>query len=308
MDIRFSYTLVGIFMVILIILFFLVFLWLATPKEANTELYKIIFNESVSGLELNSTVKFNGVQVGYVQKIYLDNKDLSKVNVIVAISKKIKIGPRTIAILNTQGLTGITHISLSLNMITSILALVKDKDGLFIIPSSPSLFFRLDKAIQISLEELKSISKSFDNILSKNNIKEFDQILKNIETITETFAGKSADIGSIINNSNNFISKLDKASKQLPEVLQHLQDASKKISDLFYKLDQKTARELNSALSTIDKTVNNWNVQLLPKLNQSFNNLHKILLNMQTVSGELVENPSILIRGKIPEPLGPGER
>ena len=308
MDVRFSYTLVGIFMVILIILFFLVFLWLATPKEANTELYKIIFNESVSGLELNSTVKFNGVQVGYVQKIYLDNKDLSKVNVIVAISKKIEIGPRTIATLNTQGLTGITHISLSLNMITSTLALVKDKDGLFIIPSSPSLFFRIDKAVQVALEELKSISKSFDNIFSKNNIKEFDQILKNIETITETFAGKSADIGSIINNSNNFISKLDEASKQLPEVLQHLQNASKQISNLFYKLDQKTARELDSALSTIDKTVNNWNVQLLPKLNQSFNNLHKILLNMQTVSGELVENPSILIRGKIPEPLGPGER
>ena len=166
----------------------------------------------------------------------------------------------------------------------------------------------LDKAIQITLEELKNISKSFANIFSKNNTKEFDQILKNVATITGTFAGKSADIGSIINNSNNFVSELEKAGKHLPEVLQNLQNASKQISNLFYKLDQKTAGELNSALSTIDKTVNNWNVQLLPQLNQSFNKLQKILLNMQIVSGELVENPSILIRGKVPEPLGPGER
>ena len=75
MDIRFSYTLVGTFVIFMTCLLFLMIIWLSSPKEKNVTHYKIIFHESVSGLEKKSIILFNGVEVGYVKQIYLDTID-----------------------------------------------------------------------------------------------------------------------------------------------------------------------------------------------------------------------------------------
>lgn len=308
MDIRFSYTLVGTFVIFMTCLLFLMIIWLSSPKEKNVTFYKIIFHESVSGLEEKSSVLFNGVNVGYVSNVYLDNDDLSVVNVIVAIGNKIKVGPRTIATLKTQGVTGITQINLSLNVKTKVLALVTDKDGRKIIPAMPSLFFRLDSAVQATLTEINKMATNFSKLLDSNNVKEFSDIIANIAIMTNTLANKSQEIGEIINNSNQFTSRLDSASQDFPLALKNWNNVTIKAADLFSTLDKQTSKELNSVLSTVDNTVQDWNIYLLPKLNQAINELQQILLNLQTVSGDLVDNPSILVRGKEQAPLGPGER
>ena len=308
MDIRFSYTLVGTFVIFMVGLLFLMVIWLSSPKERDVILYKIIFHESVSGLEKKSIILFNGVEVGYVKQIYLDNHDLSVVNIIVAIRKNIKIGPRTIATLKTQGLTGMTQINLSLNIRTKSLGLVTGKDGYKIITATPSLFFRLDSAIQETLSEINKLTTNFSRLVDNNNVKALSKILQNITIMTTMLANKSQDLGKVITNSNEFTSKLDSASQEFPLVVQNWNNMTTKAVDLLTTLDRQTSKELNSALASVDDTLQDWNIYLLPKINQAMTKLQQILLNLQTISDELVDNPSILVRGKKQAPLGPGER
>lgn len=308
MDVRVSYTLVGAFVISILAFMFLLIAWLSSPKQTDVIFYKIIFKESVIGLEEKSSVLFNGVNVGYVKEINLNNEDLSVVNVIVGIGKKIKVGPRTIATLKSQGITGMTQVSLATNERTNLLALRKDKNGMEVIPTVPSLFFRLDIALQKVFKEIRRLTSSVSLLVNDSNVKKVTEILNNISKTTKQFADKSPAIGELIVSSKNTVENLNTASEKIPHVVDNLNHATEEVTHLFSNLDKKTARELNQTLSTVQQTVKQWDLYLLPKLMQTISNLKLLSSNLGEVSDELVDNPSILIRGKQSIPLGPGER
>ncbi len=53
--------------------------------------------------------------------------------------------------------------------------------------------------------------------------------------------------------------------------------------------------------------MNTLTQQTLPSTNQVLTNLSLITNNLLEVSDHLRQNPSLLIRGQKPQPLGPGE-
>lgn len=72
------------------------------------------------------------------------------------------------------------------------------------------------------------------------------------------------------------------------------------------RLDQIFKEMANTLLAT--KTLMNTATHdTMPGLNQSLGQLNNVLGNMEQLTNELKNNPSMLIRGKAPQPLGPGE-
>ena len=90
-------------------------LWLASGGawQKKVDLYRAIEDESVAGLNLNAPVKYNGVDVGKVRAIELDHANPNRVNLLFAIERGTPIREDTIAVLKTQGLTGIAYVELS---------------------------------------------------------------------------------------------------------------------------------------------------------------------------------------------------
>ena len=74
--------------------------------------YEILF-ESVSGLGMAADVRYNGLSVGQVVGLGLDDDDPSKVRVRIEVAAGTPIKTDTTAQLNSQGVTGVAFVALS---------------------------------------------------------------------------------------------------------------------------------------------------------------------------------------------------
>ncbi|HEY2863924.1 MAG TPA: MlaD family protein [Casimicrobiaceae bacterium] len=89
------------------------FVWLSTTGHRDDVLYRIHFNESVSGLALGDPVKFRGVDVGTVKTMALDAVDPRRVQVDVKLRKDAPVKTDTKASLKLKGITGVVFIELN---------------------------------------------------------------------------------------------------------------------------------------------------------------------------------------------------
>jgi phospholipid/cholesterol/gamma-HCH transport system substrate-binding protein len=75
--------------------------------------YFVYFEGSVSGLEPGSAVKYNGIQVGRVEKVEIDKANVARVQVEVSLKEGTPVKADTMAALNLQGITGQMFVELA---------------------------------------------------------------------------------------------------------------------------------------------------------------------------------------------------
>jgi phospholipid/cholesterol/gamma-HCH transport system substrate-binding protein len=107
------YFIEGLFIIGLSVATAFFFIWLSTAGHRDDVLYRIHFNESVSGLALGDPVKFHGVDVGTVKTMALDSADPRRVQVDVKLRKDAPVKTDTKAGLKLKGITGVVFIELN---------------------------------------------------------------------------------------------------------------------------------------------------------------------------------------------------
>jgi len=111
-----NYAAVGAFVLIVTLLGALFVYWYSDTGEHRTyDRYEIYFTGSVSGLDKGAAVRYLGVGVGRVIDLRIDPRDSSRVEVIVDVDSRTPISPRTVAMLQLQGVTGLLYIDLAEN-------------------------------------------------------------------------------------------------------------------------------------------------------------------------------------------------
>lgn len=265
MEPKVNYTLVGAFVLILTIALIIFVTWLSSGL--STQRYKhflVILHESVAGLGVNSSVKYNGVNVGTIKKIFLNTHDPEEVRLILQIEEHTPITEGTTATLNSQGLTGITYLALqgsdsNLNPIPLL-----PGEHYPIIKSTPSLFLRLTSSLSDLSNNMSQITKDINEVLGGENPLLFRKILNNLSITSHHLAAQSERLDTILINTA-------RSTQAFPPLL------------------------------------NTLTQQTLPSTNQVLNNLRLMTDNLLELSDDLRQNPSILLRGQKPPPLGPGE-
>src|SRR5256885_1498761 len=99
MESKVNYIVVGLFVIILS--FFLIsgIVWLSSEGHGKKyRTYLVLVREDVTGLNVESPVRFNGVKVGYVNQIELDHHNPKLVRLILRIENSVKITTSTYAI------------------------------------------------------------------------------------------------------------------------------------------------------------------------------------------------------------------
>jgi phospholipid/cholesterol/gamma-HCH transport system substrate-binding protein len=107
------YFIEGLFIIGLSIAAAFFFVWLSSSGHRDDILYRIHFNESISGLSLGDPVKFHGVDVGTVKFMTLDPADARRVQVDVSLRNEAPVKTDTKASLKLKGITGVVFIELS---------------------------------------------------------------------------------------------------------------------------------------------------------------------------------------------------
>lgn len=261
-------------------------LWLSSGKSyrTNYDTYLTYMSESVSGLNLNAPVRYRGVEIGRVRKIALAPGNVEQVELTLDIERGTPVKTDTVAVLQTQGLTGLAFVELTGGGRNSP-ALQKQPGASYpVIKAGPSLLTRLDTAVTRLLTNLNQTSENLNALLDTDNRLAVKKTLTDLAKLADTLAAHSDLIDSTLTDAAHTMNNTARLSDELAGFGQHGGDMRKTLQD--------TRR---------------FTGQTLPEIQQLVSQLRDLTGSLQRVSKQIEQNPSILLYGKTPAKRGPGE-
>jgi phospholipid/cholesterol/gamma-HCH transport system substrate-binding protein len=283
-------------------------LWLSSGEayRQSYETYLVYMSESVAGLSPDATVSYRGVQVGRVRKIELAPNNGELVRLTLDIVKGTPIKQDTIAVLRTQGLTGIAHVELSGGSPSSAPLTAKPGEPFPVIPSGPSLLTRLDTAVTELLDNLNKSSSSLNAVLDADNRKAVAQTLANLETVTRTLAQRSQSIDTALSSTASAMGNVAKLSDQLSGLVERVQASA----DRFDRMSARVSQASSDVAATVrgaGSDVHRFADETLPETRALVAELRGLSVSLRRFSDELEKNPALLVQGRPPAKPGPGE-
>ncbi len=284
-------------------------LWLASggALQKKYDLYLALEDESVAGLNLNAPVKYNGVDVGKVRAIELDPTNPQRVNLLFAIQRGTPIKIDTVAILKTQGLTGIAYVELSGGAITAPLLTVSPGYKYPVIRTKPSLSARLENVLTNVLEKLDSTSNSINAILNEENRIAFKNSLADIAIVAHTLAARKDTLDAGIASAAKTFENASKVTAQMGPVV----DRVGRSADALEKMGNEVALTSASAGKTVDAVgadIKRFGTETLPELERLMGELGALTTSLRRLSEQTERDPRGLLFGRKPLPPGPGEK
>jgi len=148
----------------------LAFVWLSGTDQRDDVLYRIRFDESVSGLSVGDPVKFRGVDVGTVKAMSLDPQNPQLVEVDVALRRNAPVKTDTKASLKLKGITGVLFIELNGGSPGAQMLAAATPEGL--VPEIPSEKTPLTSALEAlpkAIERFVGLENQTRKVLSDVN-------------------------------------------------------------------------------------------------------------------------------------------
>jgi phospholipid/cholesterol/gamma-HCH transport system substrate-binding protein len=198
---------------------------------AQRGLLRIVFEGSASGLHKGGSVNFDGVQVGEILSLKLDNP--RKLVAFVMVDNSAPIRRDTVVGLEFQGLTGVAAISLTGGAATAP-PVPLDADGIPVLTADLS-----------EIQSIRDTLHSVDRILVGNQTLIRDALLS-FETYTASLANKGDDIEKAIGKADDAFASFSGAMAKIDSFMPGLSDG--KADELFEKM--KSIREF---AETFDK-------------------------------------------------------
>ena len=171
---------VGFFVIMSIVLIFVFVIWLVKPTDDKEQtLFKIYFTESVSGLNIDSPVKYRGVTIGKVTKMSINPVNIEEIEVDILVDRDSPIKTDTVAKLKAQGITGLNYIDLSQGSKNAPL-LCENGEEILVIKSVPSFLVKVEESFGSVSVNLSNLMESTQVLLRTENQEEFTKILRSL--------------------------------------------------------------------------------------------------------------------------------
>ena len=308
METKVNYALVGAFVLLLGTVLVMGVLWLASGGafQKQYDLYRAIENESVAGLNLNAPVKYNGVAVGKVQQIRLDPVNPARVLLLFAIERGTPIKEDTVAVLKTQGVTGIAYVELGGGAPAAPPLQAAPGSEYPEIRTAPSLSARLENVLTNVLAKLDSTSSNINALLGSENQAAFKSALKDIAAVAHTIAARKESIDAGIAHAARTFENTARGTARLAPVMESIGRGA----DSVEKMGNSVTRTSVAAGKTVDALgadVNRFGDETLPEMERLLGELDVLSTSLRRLSEQTERNPGGLLFGHRPVPEGPGE-
>jgi phospholipid/cholesterol/gamma-HCH transport system substrate-binding protein len=278
---RLGIFLLGTFAFLAVILFLMVGKKLFTKQVT----YFTKLTESVSGLELGTPVKQNGVEVGNISDIATDSVDITKSVVFFKVAKGTPMKMDMLASMGSYGITGLKYLEITGGSYSSA-----DVPPGGEVKSEMSTIGKLTSRAD-------SIAYKIDRLLG--NVISFteSQNRQQLEKLIQSSANLSASLDSLAMDVNRI-----KPGKRMDNILSSMETATSTLKTKIQKMEveqtvheyRKAAEGMTGVAQKVDLTV----LRVQEDLAQSMSNLKETMKNMNTFSRQIKENPSILLRGE----------
>ena len=294
-----NYAAVGAFILLVTLVGALFVYWYTDSQEHRSyNRYEVYFDDSVSGLERGSAVRYLGVGVGKVVDMRIDPRDSSRVMVIVDIDSTAPISKQTVAELSLQGVTGLLFIDI-----------LQRRHSHQTLPEVPSFKYPVIPArqsrLQAFLQSLPDLVTSIgdvveraDRLLSDDNLAAFSGTLANVNKA-------SVGLPETLQHLNGLLGELRSATVQIAASAHDLHsvidtagpDVEATIKRLHAVADNvvKTTDLINKVIADNRQDIRSFARDGLPELERFLREGRAAAEEIRELSNSLRQNPSQLL-------------
>lgn len=296
MENKAHYTLIGAFIIALLLSLFVFLIWLAKfDIDQKYNEYDIYFSESVSGLTEASKVSYNGIPVGEVRDILISPNDPSKVLVTIRIKEETPVLIDTEVTLGMQGITGVLFVQIVGGQPGSPELEAKPGEPRPVIKSRPST---LEEFFGGSGDLIKNAVETFDRvnrIMSDENIERISGVLDNFESLSSDIAAEGETIRTMLSDLQETVATANEVFREeLKPAAAELLVFTQKTNALVDRLDTFIAESSGGLIE--------FSNQGLPEFRLLISDLRDLSQSLTNLTNQLEERPSALIfKTKDPE-------
>lgn len=308
MEAKVNFAIVGAFVLLLGTALVGGVLWLSSGKYYGKHYatYVSYMSESVAGLNVNAPVKYRGVDVGFVRRIALNPANVEEVELTLSILQGTPIKEDTIAVLRTQGLTGIAYVELSAGHNDSPLLIARPGQEYPVIRSGPSLLTRLETTVTALVASLTHAADNLNALLNDDNRRAIGKTLADLQVLSRTLAARAPTIDAGLASAARTMENAARLTEELPRLVERVERSA----EGFDRMTEAVARAGSGAAQTLDGTrgdLERFTREGLPEVRALVAELREATATLQRVGGELERNPSMVLYGRAPAKRGPGE-
>ncbi|QKF65805.1 lipid asymmetry ABC transporter MlaABCDEF, periplasmic component MlaD [Arcobacter venerupis] len=283
MDTKINFFKIGLFIITIVVFLLATVFWLGKYgfEKKKFDEYTIYFKESISGLNLGSSIKYKGFEVGNVNEIKINPNNSEEIQINIVINKGTPIKEDNIAVLGNLGITGLKYIELKGGSNDSKL-LEANADGIKVIKSKVSDLTSLVDSTTDITNELTIVLAQTKKLFTDENINSISQILNhtqnsmaNMEQFSTYLINSEKKIDALLENisslsktGNKSFDSISKSANTFKELSAELLGEVKKGSFDVKELSQESFDKLNTVLDGLETTLGQTQ-RLIDDLNQS---------------------------------------
>ena len=292
MESRVNYTIVGLFVISLMLGLLGFAYWLGKyGGKQDYDPFYVYISESVAGLSTDSSVKYKGVDVGTVEHIGINSNNSEEVELLLKIKHGTPIKVDTKAKLKSFGLTGLVFIELTGGGKNA--QLLQMKDGKIpIIPASPSTFAQLDDSVKQLVKKLAHALDKFDLLLSESNLASVTSILSETSLLVKELNGQTQQFQKLVDEGIVMESRIISAFEKVESASASVAKMSESLEKSYTDVGQDLKKDMRHSFGL---------------LNQLLYDLDIVTVDLQKMIQDIEASPSDLLFKQSQSKLGPGE-
>jgi phospholipid/cholesterol/gamma-HCH transport system substrate-binding protein len=300
-----NYALVGLSTLILSIGLVIFIVWLARLQFAHEyDLYDVVFQGPVRGLNQGGEVHFNGIKVGEVTKIALDRTNPSRVIARARVTSDVPIRIDSYATLEPQGITGVNYVQITAGTPSKPLLKTVEKarcDRMAIrecVPILKSQRSALSDLLEGGGTVLTRTIEALDRInrvLSDQNVKTFSAALSDTQAVTAELRERKA----IIADGQKALQDIDAAAQQLTQLAQSGQqildgDGKRTVKNIADAAEEAkaTAHDARALMAKLQGPTAEFATTGLPQITAAVVELQSAAESLERLVNEIQRSPT----------------
>jgi phospholipid/cholesterol/gamma-HCH transport system substrate-binding protein len=294
MENRSHALLAGLFTLLLVIAGAIGAVWVS-KKNVPLLPYELVASSPVTGLSVQSAVRYQGVPVGRVQSLRFMSDKPGQVRILIGVDPNTPLTESSWAEIVTAGVTGISNVELRDDG-KSKKRLVSSADNIHDIPIRPSFLERLQAQSDEVLPALDRIMDQIEKITSDQNIESLQTTMKNV-----------AELSTQLNQSAKL---LEPGLKKIPEMVDGVTAMMRRMDDgivlLTRRLDGAMA-DISILTRSAQEAIARVNATTLPDLSLLSSSVVDASRTLTRTVRQFGQSPQSFIFGPPRVVPGPGE-
>jgi phospholipid/cholesterol/gamma-HCH transport system substrate-binding protein len=208
MERRAQFVLVAVFLLLSIAGVVGFLRWITPPEGDSVEHRLVQFDSSVSGLSVGSVVRYFGVPVGRVLDIELNRERAGRVDVQIGLDEPLPASDQLLALLEPQGITGLSLVELRDRSPISIATEVEPG----VIPGQASIISKISNSAAQLTEQAELALTRLNALLNEENVANFEDTVRQLRDLTGNLSQASGGTTALM-------ASLTRVSEQLEATL-----------------------------------------------------------------------------------------